>query len=178
VIFYLGLELRLFPFSGAGRFHIVVMVHEAMPVVQGLLPGEQIDRFRIRLNRFTESAVDTWKRIQRIRKKLEPDFDTTVYEEMRWQTLKLDGGTVNNSEGVGVNNIEDTSGVRLVVFPRLYVVDDTKTVANPTGVVLEKSQCEGAQREMDETQPGQPHYWKTSGCGSLGGDFRETTRSP
>ena len=124
--------------------------------MQGLLPGEQIDRFRTRLNQFTESAVDTWKRIQRIRKKLESDFDTTVYEEMRWQTLKLDGGTVSNSEGAGVDNIEDTSEARLVVFPRLYVVDDTKTVPVTTGVVLKKSQCEGAQREMDETQPGSP----------------------
>jgi hypothetical protein len=87
------LEPRPLPFGGAGRFQIVAMVHEAMPVVQGLLPGEQIDRFRIRLNQFTESAVDTWKCIQRIRKKLESDFDTTVYEEMRWQTLRPDGGT-------------------------------------------------------------------------------------
>jgi hypothetical protein len=78
------------------------------------------------------------------------------------KTLKLDGGTVSNSEGSGVNNIEDTSEVRLVVFPRLYVVDDTKTVLVTTGVVLKKSQCEGsqcegAQREMDETQPGTPY---------------------
>ena len=54
--------------------------------------------------------------------------------------VKLDGGTVGNSEGAG--NIEDTSEVRLVVFPRLYVVDDTKTVPVTTGVVLKKSQCE------------------------------------
>jgi hypothetical protein len=65
--------------------------------------------------------------------------------------LKLDGGTISNSEGAGVNNIEDISEVRLVVFPRLYMVDDTNTVPVTTGVVLKKSQCEGAQREMDET---------------------------
>jgi hypothetical protein len=73
-----------------------------------------------------------------------------VYEEMRWQTLKLDGGTVSNSEGAEVSDIEDISEVRLVIFPRLYVVDDTKIVLVTTGVVLKKSQCEGAQREMDE----------------------------
>lgn len=132
------------------------VVHEVMSIVQGLLPGEQIDRFRIRLNQFTESAIDAWKRIQRIKEKLESDFDMTVYEEMRWQALKLDGGTVSNGEGAEVNGIEDTSEVRLVVFPRLYVVDDTKTVPVTTGVVLKKSQCEGAQREMDDTQPGSP----------------------
>jgi hypothetical protein len=90
------------------------------------------------------------------KEKIESNFDTTVYEEMRWQTLKLGGGTVSNSEGAGVNNIEDTTEIRLVVFPQLYVVDDTKTVPVTTGVVLKKSQCEGAQRKMDETQPGSP----------------------
>ena len=132
------------------------VVHEVMSVVQGLLPGEQIDRFRIRLNQFTESAIDIWKRIQRVKEKLESDFDVTVYKEMRWQTLKLDGGTASNSEGAEVSNIEDISEVRLVVFPRLYVLDDTKTVPVTTGVVLKKSHCERAQREMDETQPGSP----------------------
>jgi hypothetical protein len=71
-----------------------------------------------------------------MKEKLESDFDATVYEEMRWQTLKLDGGTVSNSEGAEVNDIEDTSEVRLVVFPRLYVVGDTKTVPVTTGVVV------------------------------------------
>jgi hypothetical protein len=37
------------------------------------------------------------------------------------------------------------SEVRLVVFPRHFAVDDTKTVPVTTGVVLKKSQCEGAQ---------------------------------
>jgi hypothetical protein len=77
-----------------------------------------------------------------------------VYEEMRWQTLKLDGGTVSNSEGAEVNDIEHTSEIRPVAFPRLYVVDDTKIVPVTIGVVLKKSQCEGAQREIDETKPG------------------------
>ena len=49
-----------------------------------------------------------------------------------------------------------TSEVRLVVFPRLYVVDDTKIVLVTTGVVLKKSQCEGGRRDVDETQPGSP----------------------
>jgi hypothetical protein len=71
-----------------------------------------------------------------MKEKLESDFDATVYEEMRWQTLKLDGGTVSNSKGAEVNDIEDTSEVRLVVFPRLYVVGDTKTVPVTTGVVV------------------------------------------
>ena len=132
------------------------MIHEVISVVQGLLLGEQIDRFRIHLNQFTESAIDTWKRIQRIKEKLESDFDATVYKEMRWQTLKLNRGTISNSEGAKINNIKDINEVRLIVFPRLYVVDDTKTVLITTGVVLKKSQCKRAQRKMDEIQPGSP----------------------
>jgi hypothetical protein len=142
------------------------VVHEVMSVVQGLLPGEQIDLFRISLKQFTETTINAWQRIQRMKEKLKSDFDMTVYKEMRWQTLKLDGGTVSNSEGAEVNDIEDTSQVRLVVFPRLYVIDDNKTVPVTAGVVLKKSQCEGAQREMDETQPGSPVIGKPLNAGA------------
>ena len=139
-------DAGLLPFKLRPPIHHTSCLHRGRP-------EEQIDRFRIRLNQFTESAVDTWKRIQRIRKKLESDFDTTVYEEMRWQTLKLDGGTVSNSEGAEVNDIEDTSEVRLVVFPRLYVVDDTKTVPVTTGVVLKsRSVKEHSERWMKRSR--------------------------
>ena len=46
---------------------------EVTSVGQGLGSGEQIDRFRIRLNQFTESAINTWKRIQRVKKNIESE---------------------------------------------------------------------------------------------------------
>lgn len=100
-----------------------------------------------------------------------------MYEEMRWQTLKLDGGTSSNSEGAGVNNIEDTSEVRLVVFPRLYVVDDTRQCQSPlVWCSKNRSVKEHSERWMKHSRaaPLLEDLWMRE----PDGDFHDTTRSP
>lgn len=132
------------------------VIREVAWHVQDLFSVTQIENFRTDLQRVVQEACDTWQIIQRATERYEPFFELTHYEDLEWETLMSDESGTSAREQSTTNAANGTDEELLVIFPRLYIVEDAEPSPITPGVVLRRSQSVAAAQELDRKKPSSP----------------------
>ena len=152
-----ALLLAMFPedYVGGASERKQEVACKLMSVVDGLLPREKLELFRSDLDRVVQSAVEIWMKIQRMKQKLEPDFVPKRHETAPWQYFKPDGDPVICGGGAEAYGDPELYDLKLAIVPRLFLVDESGPRPVTAGLMLQKSRCVAAEREV-EAQPSSP----------------------
>jgi hypothetical protein len=123
--------------------------------IRNLVSDAQYDRFKLGLEDVVCQAHDAWQLVKRSREKFEPFFDSRQCDDFDWQPLKLDdrSAVAGKEKTVGVSERDD---ILLVIFPRIYIVEDSEPDPVTRGVALMKSQSAAAAEEIERKQPSSP----------------------
>ena len=124
---------------------------------QELLSVTQFETFKAGLEEVVQSASDLWKTIQRAKQRYEPNFALDDYEDFDWDIISFEEKTAaaeeeGSAKVTGEGNDEDL----LVIFPRVYAVDDSDPDPITHGVVLKRSQSAEATQELERTRTANP----------------------
>ncbi len=131
------------------------VVREVSWSVRSLISDTQYDRFKLSLEDVVRQAHDAWQLVQRSREKFEPIFEPRHCDDIEWQPLKLDDrSAVAGKEKTMTASERDD--VLLVIFPRIYIVEDSEPEPVTQGVVLMKSQSAAAAEEIERRHPSSP----------------------
>jgi len=130
---------------------------------QDLLSVTQFETFKAGLEQIVQSASDLWKTIQRAKQRYEPNFALDDYEDFDWDIISFEertaaAGEEGSAEVAGAGNDEDL----LVIFPRVYAVDDSDPDPITHGVVLKRSQSAEATQELERTRTANPTLGRTA----------------
>jgi hypothetical protein len=141
-----ALLLKMFPDEQAdsAKERVKRVAADVIKEVQDLLPPDNAERFKSELEQIAKSARDIWWGIQRTSERFEYSFEL-VHQDIDWEPLSFaNGEQIPPSDG-GSRDEE-----LLVVFPRLYVVEDDEPEAITPGIVLRRSQLAVAARELEK----------------------------
>ncbi|GME46725.1 hypothetical protein GTA08_BOTSDO11869 [Neofusicoccum parvum] len=177
------------------------IIKELMHHIHDLLPPPQVESFKARLEHIIQNARDIWWKTQRLRQRLEPDFQVEDYgweqpiqfqfghehsiaasgkpkadspqQSPRQQKAPKTPTTapsptaaapeitpgppapvvplppVVNGHALSVRGPDESL---LLIFPRIYIVEDDDPEPVTPGTVLLKSQAEEAERELHVQQ--------------------------
>ena len=128
------------------------IIHDMLQHVGGLLSDEKYDRFEEDLEHMIQGAHDLWKAIAWDRRYFEPSFRYGPSPGVTWRSFCLP----EREEGLLETDSRDNPGV-LVVFPRLYIVENNREpVSISAGTLLRKSQTLEATNEIDREESDVP----------------------
>jgi len=116
--------------------------------VQELLPPDDAEKFKSGLERVAQYASDVWQDIQRAKERFEYNFELVSYQDIDWQPLSLEEDA--NGEQAPTSDEGGKDLELLVVFPRLYIVEDDEPDPITPGIVLMRSQSLAAARELEK----------------------------
>lgn len=119
------------------------VIKEVAWFVRDLLSVVQYESFKLSLEKVVQRACDFWRIIQYAREKFEPYFELNHYNDFEWQPLRFEGG--EQSMLRSSNGDEEL----LVIFPRIYIIEDDEPDPITHGVVLMKSQSTAAAEEEE-----------------------------
>ena len=158
-----GLLLSIFPEEQARNAAKAVerVVREVGWYIQDLLPVSQYESFRSGLEQVVEQARDAWHIMQRAKDKFEPNFELSHYEDIQYQTLGFEEVDISAIEQNLTSASEGDEEV-LVIFPRVYLIDDAEPDPITPGVVLMKSQTVQAAAEMERKNSSSPTAGKAA----------------
>lgn len=115
---------------------------------QDLLSAAQYETFRAGLKQVVQEASDIWKVVQHATQRYEPDF--ALVEDYGWEPLTFgERTTVPEEEGSAKITELGKDEELLVVFPRVYLVEDSEPLPITPGIVLKKSQSAEATQELE-----------------------------
>lgn len=122
---------------------------EVVEIIHGLLPSGLLNEFRERLEAIAEEARDTWNEILRSNKAIALSFELDEFEHWPWNELCLnsDPGAVAVKTQDRNNDDDDYDRRSLVIFPRLYSLDESGAEPLSHGVILPVSQTAAARDE-------------------------------
>ncbi|RDL40630.1 uncharacterized protein BP5553_00609 [Venustampulla echinocandica] len=120
--------------------------------VRHLLADAQYERFRSDLKQVVRRAFQAWELIRHATEKLEPLFVLRHFEDIEWQTLRFAGPGTSSTDQTSAADDE----ALLVIFPRIYVIEDDEPDPITPGVVLRKSQAAAAAEEIEKADPPSP----------------------
>lgn len=144
------------------RERMSMVVREVLHRVQDLLTPSSIETFRPELEAAVETATQTWCTIQKRRSRFEADVGADSEDPWEWKAIKFDEDEVSS----GLHNVSAVElaadGPALVVFPRVYIVDEEKDTPVFPGVLLQKSQTVAADRELEQIRASSPSRAKMS----------------
>ena len=159
-----ALLLAMFPDeqAQAAKDIVVRVASEMMSFVRDLLPTESSERFQSELEDITKKASDIWLDVQRTKERFEPNFELVQDQDPEWQSICFEedvGSMAGGVEQGPTRNAESERGeVLLVVFPRLYVVEDDEPEPVASGVVLRRSQAAAAALELEKDRGSNPTF--------------------
>jgi hypothetical protein len=110
-------------------------------ILQHVLPIGQYESFKSGLELLVKQACDFWRIVQHATEKYEPHFDLGHYADVKWQPLRFDDGEKSPTKA------PDADEELLVIFPRIYLIEDDEPEPATDGVVLMKSQSAAAAEE-------------------------------
>jgi hypothetical protein len=130
---------------------------------QDLLSVTQFETFKAGLEEVVQSASDLWKTIQRAKQRYEPNFALEDYDDFDWEIIGFEertaaAGEEGSAKVTGAGTDEDL----LVIFPRVYAVDDGDPDPITHGVVLKRSQSAEATQELEKTRTANPTLGRTT----------------
>lgn len=117
------------------------VIREVAWYVRDSLSVVQYESFRPGLELVVQRACDFWRTMQCAREKFEPYFELNDYTDIEWQPLKFEGGEQS------LTRASDVDEKLLVIFPRIYIIEDDEPDPITNGVVLMKSQSTAAAEE-------------------------------
>ena len=158
-----GLLLSIFPEEQARNAAKAVerVVREVGWYIQDLLPVSQYESFRSGLEQVVEQARDAWHIMQRARDKFEPNFELSRYEDIQYQALGFEEVDISAREQ-NLTSASEGDEELLVIFPRVYLIDDAEPDPITPGVVLMKSQTVQAAEEMERKNSSSPTAGKAA----------------
>ncbi|KAI9729511.1 MAG: hypothetical protein M1818_008483 [Claussenomyces sp. TS43310] len=146
-----ALLLSLFPEKQARNAtqRVGQVVREVAYYVQDFLSVTQNESFRTGLEKVVRQACEVWRIAQHAVARFEPTFELTCYDDFHWQPLKF----VENAEprGQSPQMASARDEERLVIFPRVYYLEDGQRGPITNGVVLMESQSIAAAQEMEKS---------------------------
>lgn len=130
---------------------------------QDLLSVTQFETFKAGLEQVVQNASDLWKTVQHAKQRYEPNFALEDYEDFDWEVIGFEeraaaDGEEGSAKVTGAGNDEDL----LVIFPRVYAVDDSDPDPITHGVVLKRSQSVEATQELERTRTANPTLGRTA----------------
>ncbi|KAI9873485.1 MAG: hypothetical protein M1830_000360 [Pleopsidium flavum] len=131
------------------------VVREVPWCVRNLLSDAQYDSFRLGLEHVVKQAYHAWQLIQSATEKFEPLFKLKHFEGIEWQMLSLDEDGAGAKEQSMVQTPEGDEAL-LVIFPRIYIIEDNEPEPITHGVALMKSQSIAAAAEIERRSPPSP----------------------
>jgi hypothetical protein len=155
--FFRALLLSIFPEEQTENAVKAVerVVKEVASCVWGLLSVAQYENFRLDLAQVAQQACDAWRSMQYAKEKFELYFDLTYYEDLPWHVLRFEegGACAREQASTGISKGDEEL---LVIFPRVYVVENAEPDPITNGVVLMKSQTTAAAEEIERNNPSSP----------------------
>lgn len=135
--------------DGAASDRVQQACDEVAEIIHGLLPSGLLNEFRERLEAIAEEARDTWNVILRSNKAVALSFELEDFEHWPWNELCLnsDPGAVAVKTQGRNNDDGDYDRRSLVIFPRLYSLDESGAEPLSHGVILPVSQTAAARDE-------------------------------
>jgi hypothetical protein len=138
----------------AGALRVQESCELIMAFVSGLLAPKFESEFREHLITLTESALATWQQIIRQQQSFEARFDEDFYSDWAWQELRV-AKDLLEPKMLESGASHRHGPVALVVFPRLYLIEDGEEYPESHGVVLMKSQLHETQEELRQIEADQ-----------------------
>ena len=132
------------------------VVEEASQSVRKLISNAQYDQFKLDLKEVVRQAHDAWQLVQRSREKFEAIFEQGHYDDIEWQSLKLGDNRSAVAGNEKTTRASQRDDVLLVIFPRIYIVEDSDPDPVTQGVALMKSQSAAAAEELERKHPSSP----------------------
>jgi hypothetical protein len=126
------------------------VIDDVMWIMEDLLPADKAEAFETHLERFVLHAHRVGEVIRTERKRVEPNFDPVSSKDFEWRSFQFDSQASDKAgQKPSVQSVRDDE--LLVVFPRLYVVENNQD-PRPlnTGTVLRNSQALAATEEIVE----------------------------
>ena len=154
-----GLLLSMYPEGQAitAKQRMDRVVREVAWHVQDLFSMAHIDNFRTDLAQVVQTGWHAWQTIQHATEKFEPFFNLIHYQDFQWQVLSFDEGNPGAGEQGTTNATEYASDeVLLVIFPRIYIVQDGGPSPITPDTVLRRSQSVAAVQELNRNKPSSP----------------------
>jgi hypothetical protein len=124
------------------------VVSEVVWYVRDMLSAVQYESFRSGLEQVVQQACDAWKIAQCSREKFEPFFDLIQSDSQEWQPFRFEEGGAGAGEQDSTTP-SDGDEELLVIFPRIYSIEDEPPDPITDGVVLMKSQSTAAMAEVE-----------------------------
>jgi hypothetical protein len=134
------------------------VIKEVAWYIRDSLSVVQYESFRSGLELVVQRACDIWRIVQCAREKYELYFELNHYTDIEWQPLKFEGGEQN------LTRASDVDEQLLVIFPRIYIIEDDEPDPITNGVVLMKSQSTAAaeEEEVERRKPSSPTVGKAT----------------
>jgi hypothetical protein len=143
------------------REKVSTVVREVLHRIQDLVAPGALDKIRSELELVVETAAQTWWTIQRRRSRFEADISTKSDDHWEWQVIEFNEDDI----GIAIHGVfaadfasDETA---LVVFPRVFIVDEEKDTPVFPGVVLRRSQTDAANRESERIKSSSPSVGRT-----------------
>lgn len=129
-------------------------VREVLSCVRNLVSDTQYEIFRLGVVNIVQKAREAWQLVQGTKEKFEVYFELNHYVDLEWQPLNFDDGRVGVRDEDTVKAEGDEA--LLMIFPRIYIIEDSEPDPVTRGVVLMKSQSIPAVEEMERNNPSSP----------------------
>lgn len=147
-----GLLLSLSPQDKDAMMREIVekVVDDVTSHVKDVLSKPLMADFVSALEQLAQGACDTWVYIRAIQTKYEPDFELVPTNDFEWETIQYDDAAPTNNGDKRTSTQGERDDELLVVFPRLYVIENNKIPQPVThGTVLRRSQALPAAQELE-----------------------------
>ena len=135
---------------------ISTVVREVVDPVHSLLGLDAAQKFSSDLLHIVQRAADVWWEIQRQRSHFEADRNHQV-DEWEWHSLHF---VNDNNDQMQLQSVRsstfDSDEALLVLFPRVYTIDEEKDNPIFPGVILQRSQTTAAEKELRQTTGSSP----------------------
>lgn len=132
------------------------VVQDTSSCVRHLLSDAEYENFRVGLKRVVHQALQAWQFIRHTTERLEPLFVLTHFEDMEWQTLKFVGPAATPPSTDGTPPAAEADDALLMIFPRIYIIDDGEPDPMTPGMALMKYQAAAATEEIERATPPSP----------------------
>ncbi|TVY36883.1 hypothetical protein LSUB1_G006895 [Lachnellula subtilissima] len=124
------------------------VVRDVPYCIRELLSEAQYDSFKVGLKDVVQQAYYAWQLIQSANEKFEPLFKLKHFEDIEWQPLRFETSSTGDNEETTLRTPGGDDAL-LVIFPRLYIIEDNEPEPVTQGVVLMRSQSTAAAREIE-----------------------------
>lgn len=128
------------------------VIREVAQYVRDSLSVVEYENFRSGLEYIVQQACDFWRIVQYAPEKFEPYFELNHYDDFEWQPLRFEGGEQS------LARVPNEDKELLVIFPRVYIIEDEGPDPITNGVALMKSQSTAAaeEEEVERRKPSSP----------------------